>query len=115
MITNYTFGKITVNDKTYTSDVIISDSEVIEDNWWRDEGHFLQLVDLEQVFAEDPGIFIMGRGKNGRVEISKKVKEELKQRGIDFRYHKTDKAVKVYNKLDSATGKDLVAGFHLTC
>jgi hypothetical protein len=57
----------------------------------------------------------MGTGKSGRVVISREVQENLKQRGVDFKYHKTDKAVKMYNKLHSAKDRRVVGGFHLTC
>ena len=42
------FGKITVNGNTYTSDIIVTRSEIISD-WWRKESHLLTLEDIEML------------------------------------------------------------------
>lgn len=47
-ISEYEFGRIAVDDKTYTSDVIIAPGKVI-DSWWRKEGHNLNIDDLDDM------------------------------------------------------------------
>jgi len=42
------FGKINVNGNTYTSDIIVTRSEIISD-WWRKESHLLTLEDIEML------------------------------------------------------------------
>jgi hypothetical protein len=60
-ITNYSFGKITVDGKTYTSDIIIY-PDFVDAGWWRKEGHYLQAVDLERAINFRPDVLIIGRG-----------------------------------------------------
>jgi hypothetical protein len=38
MIDKYSFGSITIDGRTYDTDVIIY-PERIDDRWWRKEGH----------------------------------------------------------------------------
>ena len=115
MIDHYSFGQITIDGETYTDDVIITPEKILEDYWWRDEGHYLQLQDLEQVFAKNPAIFIMGKGNSGRVKISEEVVDKMQDRDIEFKYDKTQVAVKYYNNLIAGSDEKIVAGFHLTC
>ena len=42
MIESYRFGKIVINGKSYSSDVIIIGDHV-KANWWRREGHRLHI------------------------------------------------------------------------
>lgn len=39
-IASYSFGKITIDGQTFTSDLIIYPGR-IDPSWWRREGHFL--------------------------------------------------------------------------
>ena len=55
IIEHYSFGRITVDGKTYTSDVIIYPGRV-DASWWRREGHNLQAVDLTGVIKAKPEI-----------------------------------------------------------
>ncbi|MFB6181411.1 MAG: MTH938/NDUFAF3 family protein [Candidatus Magasanikbacteria bacterium] len=116
-IESYSFGDIKVDGQEYTDDVIISSDEgVIEDYWWRDEGHQLQNQDLDQVYKRNPDIFLMGIGYNGRVEIQDEVEKKMRQENIEFKYEKSTQAVDLYNNLiQSKLDKDIIGGFHLTC
>jgi len=49
-IDQYAFGKIVIDGKTYTSDVIIY-PEKVDASWWRKEGHRLQPADLEKIVS----------------------------------------------------------------
>ena len=46
MIENYSFGSITIDGKSYRSDLIIYPDH-IDDSWWRVEGHKLCLKDID--------------------------------------------------------------------
>lgn len=46
MIESYTFGRMTVNGKHYSADLIIYPNGRLQDSWWRKEGHRLQLADI---------------------------------------------------------------------
>jgi hypothetical protein len=62
-IPDYRFGRIVVEGRTYTSDVIICGDRVFGD-WWRKEGHRVDLEDLKRVRLQ-PGVrLIIGTGYN---------------------------------------------------
>ncbi len=52
-IDSYSFGRIVINGKTYTSDVIIYPGRV-DASWWRKEGHLLQLEDVAEALQAKP-------------------------------------------------------------
>lgn len=117
MITHYSFGKLIYKGETYTRDLIILLGEGVEkvlSNWWRKEGHLLQLDDLEEVFAFRPNILVVGTGASGIMKIDKAVEEKARALGITLEAYTTDRAVKRFNELLS-TGKSLAGAFHLTC
>ena len=68
MIDSYDFGRIVVDGKAYTSDVIIFPDKV-KDNWWRKEGHALYIEDIESVVKEKPEVLIVGTGNYGLLEV----------------------------------------------
>lgn len=111
-IGSYSFGKIVIEGKKYTNDLILFPDR-IETNWWREQGHLLQVQDLEQVFREDPDILIVGKGSSGRMDISQKVKDRCREKGIELKSKKTEQATEIYNKLKEE--REVVAAFHLTC
>ena len=113
MIDDYSFGRIVIDGKAYTSDVIIY-LDRVDDTWWRQEGHALQLEDLEDVFAAEPEILVVGQGKPGLMKVSKETREAIARRGIELLVSPTPAACSHYNKL-VAKGRNVVAAFHLTC
>lgn len=110
MIEVYEFGKIVVNGKTYTSDILIFDKEVRE-NWWRKEGHKLSLEDLREVLEFKPEVLIIGTGYHGKMVVPKEVKNFIEDMGIRTIVLPTEEAVKVFNE----TKAKKVGAFHLTC
>jgi len=112
MIDSYAFGKIVVNGRTYTSDIIIF-SNRIKGNWWRREGHRLHLEDIEEVVNEKPEVIIVGRGYSGLMEIPRETADHLKAKGIELIAENTGKATELYNKLSKS--RKVVAALHLTC
>ncbi len=112
IINSYSFGSITIDGKTYRSDVIIYPDRV-NPNWWRKSGHLLSEEDIGEILEYDPEVLIVGTGKSGLMKVDNRVVEKLNSIGIKYIIKKTDEAVREYNKLQK---KDrVICAFHLTC
>jgi hypothetical protein len=111
-IDHYSFGNITIDGKSYSSDVIIFPDHV-ESSWWRLEGHLLQPADLKDIIAVNVSILIVGTGYHGVMNVPVKTLEYLRSKGIETYIEKTRNAVEHYNKISS--GKPVIAALHLTC
>jgi len=112
LIESYSFGKIVIDGKMFTSDVIIYPDEV-NDSWWRKSGHLLQKDDLIEIIKYNPEILIVGTGNNGLMKVPNDTKQFLESKGIELISAETKKACDIYNKLKGK--KKIVAAFHLTC
>lgn len=110
-ITHYSFGSITVDGKTYTSDIIIFPDHV-KSSWWRIDGHLLQIPDLKEIIDKKPSILIIGTGYYGMMKVPDETIKYLKSNGIDIHIHNSKDAVESYNKLSA---KQVVLAIHLTC
>lgn len=111
-VTHYSFGRITIDGKTYTSDVIIYPGRV-DSSWWRKEGHYLQPVDLADVVAARPDVVIIGTGHSGVMQVPGETVRFLESKGIEVRVALTEKAVDMLNK--APKDKAVIAALHLTC
>lgn len=111
-IEHYTFGKITIDGKTYTSDMIIY-PERVDASWWRREGHNLQIEDLTDVLKVEPAVVIIGTGFFGVMKVSKETITHLEAKGIMVHVERTGKAVELFNQLQK--NKTVIAALHLTC
>ena len=109
-ISDYQFGKIVIQGKTYTKDVILLGKKVIP-NWWRDKGHLLSKEDLKKVFEYDPDLLIIGTGHSGNMTVPKELQDELKYETL---IQQTTSAVKSYNE-KLKKDKKIAGAFHLTC
>ena len=109
-IQDYKFGRIVIDDETYTNDVILLNREVIPD-WWRKSGHRLHEEDLTKVKEYGPDLLIVGTGNTGNMKVPKKLRKAL---DIEMEVYPTERAVKKYNqKLQS--NEKIAGAFHLTC
>lgn len=111
-IDHYSFGTITIDEKTYTSDVIIY-PEKVESSWWRKQGHSLCISDLKDVVRENPEILVIGTGYSGAMVVPEETLLYLKSKGIDVYIERTAKAVELFNKFQKE--KKTIAALHLTC
>jgi hypothetical protein len=111
-IEHYSFGRITIDGKTYTSDVIIYPGRV-DSSWWRKEGHYLQVVDLVDVINAKPEVLIIGTGYSGVMVVPKETVSHLESKGIEVHVARSEKAVEIFNKLQKE--KLVIAALHLTC
>lgn len=111
-ISHYSFGRITIDGKTYTSDVIIYPDRV-DSSWWRKEGHYLQVVDLTEVINAKPDVLIIGTGYSGVMVVPEETTEFVRSKGIEVRVERTEKAVDIFSSLRK--DKKVIAALHLTC
>jgi hypothetical protein len=111
-IEHYSFGSITIDGRTYTSDVIIY-PEKVDASWWRKEGHNLNIVDLTDVLKAKPEILLVGTGSSGLMKVPKETLSHLESKGIEVHVSLTAKAVELFNRLQSE--RKVIAAFHLTC
>jgi len=111
-IEHYTFGRITIDGKTYTSDVIIY-PERVDASWWRKQGHSLHIADLTEVVNARPKILAVGTGYSGAMVVPEETISYLKSKGIEVHVARTEKAVELFNKLQK--DKKVIAALHLTC
>ena len=112
MIDSYDFGKIVIDGKHFTSDVIIYPDR-IDANWWRKEGHELHPEDLKEVVEEKPAVLVVGTGKWGLMEVLPETRDFLQSKGIKLIVEETDDACQAYNRLLGS--ERVVAALHLTC
>lgn len=111
-IDSYSFGKIVINGRTYTSDVIIYPGSV-DASWWRKEGHVLQLADVAEALRAKPEVFVIGTGYAGVMRVPRETIDRITGQGIEVRVERTSKAVEMYNDLQGA--KTVIAALHITC
>lgn len=113
-ITGYSFGKITIDGKAYTGDLIIYPDDTVEPSWWRGEGHLLQPEDISGILKDPPEILVIGTGHDGVMQVDKRTLDALREKGVEVHALKTAEAVKLYNSQEKK-GKKAAAALHLTC
>lgn len=111
-IQDYSFGKIVIDGKTYTSDVIVY-PERVDASWWRREGHLLQPEDIAGVLDAGPEVLIIGTGYSGGMRIQRQTLDLLESNGIEVHVALTRDAVSLYQKIQREG--NVVAALHLTC
>ena len=113
-VDSFSFGKITIAGKVFTTDVIVYPDRV-QDAWVREEEHRPQISEFADIVQSEPDILIIGTGYAGVMSIPDQIRNFLTSKGIEVRVDKTVKAVEMFNTL-LATSKDkVIAAFHITC
>lgn len=110
-VDSYEFGRIVINGRTYTHDVLILPDRV--ERWWRREGHRVHPEDLREVLEGRPEVLVVGKGYSGEMEVPEETVRALRERGIELVAEETRKAVESFNRLSKT--KRVVAALHLTC
>jgi hypothetical protein len=113
MIEAFSFGNIAVKGITYTNDIKIIQGKVVT-TWWRKSGHKVDIDDIRDIIDARPDILVLGKGSPGMMKSTRSLCEFLKKNNIDLIEEKTSKAVKTFNRLFKQ-GKNVCAGFHLSC
>lgn len=111
-IESYEFGKMVIDGRSYTSDLILFQDRV-EGGWWRREGHRLSIEDLKEIVKAKPEVLIVGTGNSGLMKIPNDTADFLQSKGVKLIAEPTKKAAELYNKLPKK--EKVVAAFHLTC
>lgn len=109
MIEDYSFGRIVINGRVYTSDVLIT-KDVVH-SWWRKQGHVLNPEDLAVIMEDPPEILVVGTGASGLMKVPDKTVEFVESYSITLIAEKTDKAVKTFNTITEKKA----AALHVTC
>ncbi len=111
-IESYEFGRVEIDGKAYTADVIVTPDGVIA-GWWRKEGHSLNPEDLESVLSPEIEAVIVGCGAYGALKVPENTRQWLAQKGIELIALPTEAACERYNEI--ARSGRVIAGLHLTC
>jgi len=111
-ITGYEFGRITIDSKIFTDDVIIHGEEIIP-NWRRKKGHLADIEDMKRIRLEKVTHLIIGTGYYGMMKISPSLEEYCKEHSVFLETMRTKSAIEVFNSCDKS--EKLVGAFHLTC
>ena len=109
-IKSFRFGSLTVNNKTYENDVIISwDGEVIP----RESSHIFSKSELIDLLLKDPETIIIGTGTADGVKIEEEAEKFARLKNIELIVKKTPEAIEEFNKLSK--NKKVIAVIHVTC
>ena len=114
MIESTAFGVMTIDGRTYTSDLIIFPGGRVQDRWWRKRGHVLGVDDILVLVDAAPRVIVAGTGTNGRMRPEAGLIPFLKERDIMMIAEPNSQAVETYNR-KMASGLEIGACFHLTC
>ncbi len=112
-IDHYAFGRVVIDGRAYTSDVIIYPDRV-DDRWWRREGHRLEPEDLAGIFRDPPEVLVIGTGHQGRMVVSHEAFAHLRAQGMDVFVDRTSAAAEEFNRLVEERAR-VAAALHLTC
>lgn len=111
-ITDYTFGRITIDGSTFSNDVIIHGREIISE-WWRKKGHLIDTDDMKMISLEKGAHLIIGTGYYGMLKISPSLEEYCKKHTIILESIPTKSAVEIFNSYDAC--ENIIGAFHLSC
>lgn len=111
-IDSYEFGRLVIDGKEFRTDLLIWPGRIKSD-WWRREGHLLQLEDVVEALAADPQVLVVGTGNPGNLRVDPDLAGYLKDQGIELVVKPTREAVPEINDLSGR--RRLAAALHLTC
>jgi len=111
-IDSFNFGTITIEGRTFTTDVIVFPDRV-NDDWRREEEHRPQISEFADIVKAAPDVLIIGTGYAGVMSIPDQIRNYLTSKGIDVRVDKTARAIELYNALREK--ENVVAALHVTC
>ena len=110
-IRDYRFGRLVIDGREETRDVIVLPERVVR-HWWRRDSHALVLEDLEDVLDDLPERLIVGMGAASQMRPDPALSTRLRERGVELECLPTDRAVVRFGELDPAR---TAAALHLTC
>ena len=111
-IESYSFGKIIVDGRSQSADLIILPTGVRTD-WWRKQGHRLHKEDLRAVVEASPSVLVIGTGNVGLMQVPQETLDYLTEHNIRTVVERTAAACRSFNEL--AETERAAAALHLTC
>ena len=111
-IQDYRFGQMIVDGEQYTRDLILLPDRVMA-NWWRKDGHRLDIEDLRVAIDAVLEVLVVGTGAYGRMKVPKETRRAVEAAGIELHTASTGEAWRLYNELQER--QPTAGAFHLTC
>ena len=111
-ISDYQFGRMVIDEQTFTGDVLVCEGKVLAD-WWRRQGHRVDMDDLARVRLKAGSRLIIGTGYSGLMAVDRSVEQYCLKNEITLEAMTTPEAVRRFNSLSGE--KNLIGAFHLTC
>ncbi|MEM7821791.1 MAG: MTH938/NDUFAF3 family protein [Candidatus Aenigmatarchaeota archaeon] len=112
-INSLEFGNITINNKKYDKDVIISYKGLVKEIQTQIR-HLISKKEFSSILSEKPEVIVVGTGIEGDMEISSDVQKIAEQKGILLLSFPSLEAIKKFKQLYES-GKKVVAYIHITC
>jgi hypothetical protein len=112
VIQSYRFGQMVVDGKAHARDLILLPERLVA-NWWRKDGHRLDIDDLQEVLSATPDVLVVGTGAYGLMKVPQETRQAIEDAGIRLRVARTGEAWQIYN--DMCEGCPTAGAFHLTC
>ena len=113
MIEAVSFGSITIDGKTYTSDILFFPDGRVADAWRRRAGHRLSMADIAPLVAAEPEVIVAGCGVSARMVPDSGMAGALARQGIEFFAAANGEAAEIFNR--HCGRRKTGACFHLTC
>lgn len=116
-INSVSFGKITVDDKTYDHDILIRLSGKVKKRKKKlskevyGTSHVISRAEAEQIFEKDADRLVVGAGHEGMVILSTEADDFFKLNHCTVILMPTPAAMEEYNKSEVNT----IGLFHITC
>lgn len=109
------FGRITIEGRTYDHDVVIAPSGQIANRWTTlpnpAGSHRVTEEDARRLLELGAGRLIIGTGQHGVLKLSPDAKAYLDQEACPVTLAPTPRAIELYNQAEAP----VTALFHLTC
>jgi hypothetical protein len=107
------FGYVTIDGKTYSSDVFVYWNGKIE-NAEMDVRHLLTLKRARNILEKKPDVLLVGSGHDGYFEVSDEVMHVCQNKKIQLIVMPTPEAIEKFNELVNQD-KKIIAFIHVTC
>lgn len=112
-IDSCSFGRIRVDGKDYTQDLLVFPEKQVVD-WWRKDQHRVSYYDVKEVIRRKPDMLIVGTGTLGNLKLDASTRKLVQKYNITIREEKTQSAIVLFNRFNEK-GIKAAGAFHLTC
>jgi hypothetical protein len=113
-IEEYEYGRIVVDGREETQDLIIT-PDGLHPRWWREDGHSLCWDDLGDVIDSPADLLIVGTGTRGNMRPAPELDDRLDERGIACEVLRSHEAVERWNEVVERDDARPALAIHLTC